>query len=412
MKIAIVGTGIAGLIAAWRLTNKHDVTVFESNSYIGGHTNTITVFDSKQELQVDTGFIVFNEKNYPGLCRIFDELEVETRESDMSFSVKCERSGLEYNGTSLRKLFAQPSNIFNKQFIRMLFEIMVLHRKMSASDIRRISDAITVIDYIKTQGYSDYFLEKYFIPLGASLWSCPAEQFLQFPVKFVLEFLENHSMLQVEGRPVWRTVVGGSRVYVEKLTKDFLDRIFVNSSVICIRRDHEKILVYLENGKSDIFDEVVMACHADQSLQLIKQPDNIEKEMLSHFEYQYNKAILHTDRSILPERRMAWASWNYRIPEEESQYTRVTYNMNMLQGMQSENTYCVSLNEQDYISPDSVIRTIDYHHPVFKPGRDNIQKEHEKLIRHGRVSYCGAYWGYGFHEDGVRSALKVAESFI
>ena len=410
MNIAIIGTGIAGLTAARMLYQRHELSVYEANTYIGGHTNTINIMEQERQLAIDTGFIVFNESNYPNLCRLFDALGVESRDSDMSFSVKCERSGLEYNGTNLRSLFVQKRNVFNPAFLKMLLDILRFHSDAVEALKAGLDDQVSVDEFVARHSYSDYFLEKYLVPLGASLWSCPAERFRHFPMRFVIEFLDNHHMLQVEGRPTWKTVVGGSSSYVEKLIKPFADRIHTSAPVIAVERNNGRVLVELGNGQISEFDEVILACHADQSLEMVVAPDAQEREMLELFQYQYNEAVLHTDTSVLPENPRAWASWNYRIPAQQVSHTQVSYNMNMLQGLDSEHTYCVSLNQSDSIDPDKVLRKIPYHHPVFQPGRNLAQSRHAELIQRSGLSYCGAYWGYGFHEDGVASAIRVAEA--
>ncbi len=411
MKVAIVGTGISGLTSAYLLNRHHDVHVFEANNYIGGHTNTIQVKEREKTIPVDTGFIVFNELNYPNLCELFDELGVKSRDSDMSFSVHSEKNGLEFNGTDLNRIFSQRSNILNPTFLRMLKDIMRFHKHAPVVLKSNIVDTITVSEFAETNEYSKYFIEYYLVPLGASLWSCPAEKFRQFPIKFVLEFLDNHCMLQVNDRPQWKTVVGGSSQYIAPLTQWYSEKIHLNCAVTNVVRKNNKVEIYFVNGNSESFDEVILATHADTSLQLVKEPDAEEKQFLEMFEYQDNEAILHTDTSVLPKKKRTWASWNYRIPSEENTHVAVTYNMNMLQGIDSDVTYNVSLNQSQYINPTTIIKKINYHHPVFHPGRDAVQSQHQKMIRRRGISYCGAYWGYGFHEDGVRSAINVGQAY-
>jgi len=411
MKIAIVGTGISGLTSAYLLNRKHDVYVFEANDYIGGHTNTIQVNEGTRKVAVDTGFIVFNEPNYPNLCHLFDELGVASRNSDMSFSVHCEASGLEYNGTDLNRIFSQRKNIFNPQFIRMLKDIMRFHKHAPQALKNNLSDTITVSEFANTNRYSKKFIEYYLVPLGASLWSCPAEKFRQFPIKFVLEFLDNHCMLQVNDRPQWKTVVGGSNQYIAPLTERYFEKIYLNMPVTRVVRNTNNVELSFSNGSSGTFDEVIMATHADTSRRLVQNLDQEEHRFLELFDYQDNETVLHTDTSILPSKKRTWASWNYRIPASENNHVAVTYNMNMLQGIESEHTYNVSLNQTKFIDPEKIIKRINYHHPVFHPGRDLVQAQHHKMIRRRGISYCGAYWGYGFHEDGVRSAVNVAEAY-
>ena len=411
MKIAIVGTGIAGMTAARILSRRNDITVFESGSYIGGHTNTIQVNEGSRELAVDTGFIVFNETTYPNLCRLFDELGVQSRDSDMSFSVHCDKTGIEYNGTDFNALFAQRRNLVSPRFWGMLAEIVRFNREAPEQLAAGMDDSISVEDYVRSNGHGERFVDHYLAPLGASLWSCDARRFRRFPMRFVIEFLHNHQMLQVNGRPQWKTVAGGSNQYVAPLVAPFRDRIRVNTPVTAVRRRATGVELTLVGGQRERFDEVVLACHADQSRKLVIDMDRDEREILGHFPYQVNEAVLHTDTRLLPERRSAWASWNYRIPILDAEHGTVTYNMNMLQGIESPRTYCVSLNQTRYIDPSRVIRRIDYEHPLFTPGRDQAQASHGALIRRRGISYCGAYWGFGFHEDGVRSALAVGEAF-
>lgn len=411
MKIAIIGTGISGLTTAYLLNRKHDVHVFEANHYIGGHTNTVIVNEDDRTIPVDTGFIVFNEHNYPNLCRLFELLNVESRESDMSFSVHCDKTLLEYNGTDLNRVFSQRKNIFSPTFWRMLKDIMRFNDYAPAALHNGIDDKTTVAEFAEKNKYSVGFIEYYLVPLGASLWSCPAAKFRQFPIKFVLEFLDNHCMLQVNRRPQWKTVTGGSYKYIRPLTKGFLNKINLNNGVTSVTRKNNHVEVALTDGRIETFDEVVLATHADTSRRLVRNSEAEEISMLDLFEYQDNEAILHTDTNILPSNKRTWASWNYRIPATENNHVAVTYNMNMLQGIESDKTYSVSLNQADQIDPYKVIRRIHYHHPVFQPGRDAVQAQHHKLIRRRGISYCGAYWGYGFHEDGVRSAIAVCAAY-
>lgn len=411
MRIAIIGGGISGMTAAYYLSRRHDITLFEASDYIGGHANTALVRESSRTLPVDTGFIVFNEHNYPGLCRLFDELEVEAINTDMSFSVHCESSGLEYNGTSLNKLFVQRKNLFNFSFLYMLKDISRFNKEAIRDMQQGLDDTITVENYARQNNYSEVFIEQYLVPLGASLWSSPAERFRQFPILFVIEFLNNHCMLQVNGRPRWKTVKGGSKEYVKKLTASYADRIQLNQPVQRISRRNGKIEVETRNNSTEEFDEAIVCCHSDQALQLLGQADETERGILEQFQYQQNEVVLHTDTSVLPMKKDAWASWNYRIPQAQQDHVSVTYNMNSLQSIESNQTYCVSLNQTRHIDKSKIIKRIIYHHPQFSPGRSDIQGCHQQLIRHDGISYCGAYWGFGFHEDGVSSATRVCEAF-
>ena len=411
MKIAIIGTGISGLTAAHLLHGKHDVHVFEANDYIGGHTNTITVSEQNRLINVDTGFIVYNEQNYPNLCRLFDRLGVAGRNSDMSFSVHSELTGLEYNGSGLNGLFCQRSNILKPAHWIMLKDIMRFHDHAPKLLTDGLDDRLTVTQFAKQYAYSSPFIENYLIPLGASLWSAPSHTFREFPIRFVLEFLDNHCMLQVKNRPQWKTVVGGSRTYIKPLTSGFGDRIRLKQAVRSVQRLRNAIEIRFAYGPSETFDEVIIATHADQAIRLLDASATDERDLLQLFPYQDNETVLHTDIAVLPDRREAWASWNYRIPATEQSHVSVTYNMNMLQGLDTDKTYCVSLNQTGSIDPARIIRKINYHHPLFQPGRQQEQAQHKKMIRHQGLSFCGAYWGYGFHEDGVKSALAVCAAF-
>lgn len=409
MKIAIIGAGIAGLTAAHRLHRRHDVTVFESDDYVGGHTNTIRFELAGEEWAVDTGFIVYNERNYPHFSALLAELGVETQPTSMSFSVRSDAANLEYNGTSLDKLFAQRRNLFRPSFHRMLRDILRFHRE--AASLNRISgDDVSVADYVAREGYSRAFFEHYLTPLGSALWSSPPGTFQSFPIRFVVEFLANHSMLQVEGRPQWRVIRGGSFRYVEKLTAGFRDRIRLNTPVYSVERRTGHVRLVDASGAEARFDHVIFACHSDQALRIVQDPTVSEVEVLQSFPYQANEAVLHTDPSVLPRRRKAWASWNYHVRPDAADRATVTYNMNLLQCLPWKHVFNVTLNDSEAIAPDRVIRRILYHHPIFTARRAEAQRRHGELIDANRTSYCGAYWGYGFHEDGVRSALSVCDA--
>lgn len=410
MHICVIGAGIAGLTTASVLSRRHRVTVLEANSYAGGHTNTVDVHENGRTLAVDTGFIVFNEPNYPALCRLFDRLEVESRDSDMSFSVHCERSGIEWNGSSLRQVFAQKRNLVRPSHWRMLTDIMRFNREAPRA-LAGLDDTVTVDEWVRDERYGRGFADRYLLPLGASLWSCSAARFGTFPMRFVIEFLHNHRMLQVDDRPVWKTVVGGSREYVDRLIRPLARDLHLNTAVTSVRRVAGRVAVRTAHGHEQHYDEVVLACHADQGLHLLADADAVEREILAAFPYQPNEAVLHTDAGMLPDRTQAWASWNYRIPADERSDVSVTYNMNMLQGLEAESTWCVSLNPGPELDRSRAVRRFQYDHPLFTAGRSEAQSRHAELIRRRGVSFCGAYWGFGFHEDGVRSALEVCADF-
>ncbi len=408
MRIAIIGAGISGLTAAYYLCRRHDITVFEAANYIGGHTNTVRVDLEDQTHFIDTGFIVFNERNYPNFTRLLRELDVATEPTSMSFSVRSDRSGLEYNGTSLNRLFAQRSNLLRPRFHRMLRDIVRFHREAPAL-LGVDGDQTTVQEYVTGHGYGSEFFEEYLVPLGASLWSCPPGTFRRFPIRFVVEFLDNHAMLQVEERPTWRVIQGGSCRYVEKLTRPFRRRILLNQLVRAVQRRFDHVRV-VDHGTSARFDHVILACHADQALRLLQDPSPRERDLLKAFPYKANRAVLHTDTAVLPRKRLAWASWNYHIRRDDPNRAAVTYNMNLLQGLVAKPVFNVTLNDDDGIDGSKILRHVHYEHPVFTNRRTEAQRRHDELIDVNRTSFCGAYWGYGFHEDGVNSALAVCRA--
>ena len=407
-RIAIVGSGITGLVAARLLARRHDISVFEAAGRVGGHTHTIPVHLGGEDHQIDTGFIVFNHKTYPHFTRLLEQLQVPSLETAMSFSVQCRRTGLEYNGTSLNTLFAQRANLLNLGFLGMVRDILRFNRE-GPEQAARLPEA-SVGEFVAANRYGQRFRDQYLGPMGAAVWSCPPDAFLRFPVRFVMTFFANHGMLQVHGRPVWRVVRGGSARYVEALTAPFADRIRLRTPVLGIRRQPDGVHVRTEAG-DEVFDQVVIACHADQAVAMLEDPTPVERNLLGAFPYQENVAVLHTDTSLLPKNRLAWAAWNYQIPSTASTDVMVTYNMNILQRLESKHVFCVSLNPDRAIANASVLRRVTYHHPVFTAGREEAQRHHASVIRRNRTSFCGAYWGYGFHEDGVKSALTVCRAF-
>ncbi|MEK9626176.1 MAG: FAD-dependent oxidoreductase [Gammaproteobacteria bacterium] len=411
MKIAVVGAGVSGLVCALGLGREHDVVVFEGARRSGGHAHTVVVNEQSRSLAIDVGFIVFNFAHYPHLSSLFDRLGVVSQPSDMSFSVRCDRTQFEFSGSNLNTFFAQRQNLLRMDAWRLLFSILRFNRIGQRTLQGPMSDQISVDEFTRQMGFDDVLVDRYLLPLGGALWSCSTETFRQFPMKFFLEFLQNHQMLQLGDRPVWRTVVGGSQEYVQRLTALLGSRIRLGEAVKEVSRAADGVYVRLENGSVERFDEVVLATHADTSLSLVSGADDEEQEMLGAFPYQDNSVCLHTDSRVLPESRRAWASWNYRVRNTSSTHTCVTYNMNKLQALDSTQTYCVSLNQDNDIDPDKIVHSQVVRHPLFTPGRDAVQANHARLIRRGGLSYCGAYWGFGFHEDGVRSALAVCDAF-
>lgn len=411
MNIAIVGAGIAGLTAAHVLARRHAVTVFEANDYAGGHTRTVDVHEGERTVPVDTGFVVFNEANYPGLCRLFEHLGVAWRETDMSFGVSCERTGIEYAGTSLDTLFAQRRNLASPRFLGMLRDVLRFNRAAPRDLAAGLPESVTVGEYLRSRDYGAAFAEHYLVPFGASVWSCNADRFLDFPARFVIEFMRNHALLRSGHRPRWRTVAGGSRTYVEALTRPFRDRIRLACPVRAIHRRGRSVAVQAQDRAPEDFDEVVIATHADQALALLAEPDEVERELLGHFPFQVNRVVLHSDTRQLPRNPRARASWNYRVPASASVPVQVTYDMRRLQGLDTRETYCVSLNPAEGIAAERVVGRFEYSHPLFRPGRAAAQARHPELVRRRGVSLCGAYWRNGFHEDGLQSALAVCAAF-
>ncbi|MBC8875982.1 MAG: FAD-dependent oxidoreductase [Planctomycetes bacterium] len=411
MRIGIIGTGISGLVAAYRLCDTHDVTLFEANDYVGGHTNTASVQLDGENHNVDTGFIVFNDRTYPNFCRLLRELEVTSHPTTMSFSVRCDRSRIEYNGTSLNGLFAQRMNLIRPTFHRMIRDILRFNRE-AVRLLDRDGQDITVGEFLLTNRYSDVFANRYLLPMGSAIWSCPSTAFEQFPIRFIAEFYKNHGLLGLRNRPVWRVIQGGSRRYVSAMTARLGDRIRLNSPVESVLRLPGCVMLKSQGHPAETYDEVIFACHSDQSLAILgNDATSTERQVLSQFPYQPNTAVLHTDTSLLPRRKRAWASWNYHIPETRLQHATVTYNMNRLQHIRSKNVFCVTLNECDAIDERKVIRRFQYSHPVYTIQRAQAQNRHTELIRANRTSFCGAYWGNGFHEDGVNSALAVVSAY-
>jgi len=410
MKIAIIGTGIAGNVAAYHLDKSHDITVFEANNYIGGHTHTHNVALEQSTHAVDTGFIVFNYKTYPHFTRLLKDLNVDVQPSSMSFSVKNEKSGLEYNGTSLNSLFAQRANLLKPSFYRMINDILRFNK--NAVSLLDTEEADKSLGEILQQGkYSKEFIEQYLLPMGAAVWSSHPEQMLKFPAGFFIRFFHNHGMLSVDDRPEWYVIKGGSREYVKKLTASFADKIYTNSPVKSIERHADHVDVILHDGTIQVFDQVFIATHSDQALSLLTDASDLEQQILGAIPYQENEAVLHTDDSVLPKRKLAWAAWNYHILAEEHDRVALTYNMNILQNLTTDSTLCVTLNNSQAIDPAKIIKKITYHHPVFTPDGVTAQKRHSELNGANRTYYCGAYWRFGFHEDGVVSALNAIRDF-
>ena len=409
MKIAIIGTGIAGNVAAYKLRQEHDITVFEAGCYVGGHTNTVDVVENGRQFAVDTGFIVFNDRTYPNFSYLLDEIGQASQQSEMSFSVQAEGSNIEYSGSSLNTLFSQRRNILRPPFYRMIRDILRFN-KTTLPSVEHLDYSESVGDYLFENGYSHEFVDHYLVPMAAAIWSAEPVSVLDMPIKFLARFFDNHGLLQIKDRPTWRVVKGGSRQYVEKLVAAHRDRIRLNSPVQSIRRIDDRVELRSASGGTELFDYVFVACHSDQALSLIEDATTAERQVLGAIQYQSNEAILHTDDSLMPTRRRAWAAWNYHIPEDSSRHVAVTYNMNILQGLRTDSQYLVTLNNDRRIDPGKVIRKIQYEHPMYS--RESVAAQGRQAeINCDRTFFCGAYWRNGFHEDGVVSALNAIEHF-
>lgn len=412
MKLAIIGSGISGLTAAYRLQQWFDVTVFEAADYIGGHTNTVDVQIDNERHAIDTGFIVFNDWTYPNFIKLLTELGVESQPTSMSFSVRDDRTDLEYNGESLNSLFAQRRNLLRPRFFRMVGDILRFNRQANRL-LTECDSQMTVGEFLERFRYSREFANHYLLPMGAAIWSCPMGTFAEFPIHFIIEFYRNHGLLSITKRPTWRSILGGSRSYIGPITKGFRGRIRVNTPIQSVARSDDSVEIVPRGGEPERFDHVIFACHSDQALRILgADATRNEREVLSHFPYNRNTAVLHTDVSLLPQRRLVWASWNYLIRLKAPTAATVTYNMNILQRIQSRHTFCVTLNDESAIDPNRILRRFEYHHPVFTVHRSSAQRRHSELIDVNRTSYCGAYWGNGFHEDGVVSALRVVDTLL
>lgn len=411
-RIAVIGAGVSGLTAAWLLADKHDVHLFEAGDYAGGHTNTEQVEAGGRTWPVNTGFIVFNDWTYPNFIKLMDRLGVASEVSNMSFSVDCHASGLQYNGTSLNTLFAQRRNLFNLNFLKMIREILRFNKETRADlAAGTIPDGETLGEYLNRNGYSRYFRNYYIVPMGAAIWSAPEIVLEQFPIRFFLQFFNNHGMLSVDDRPTWRVISGGSATYVNRMMDKLGERTHLNSPITSVKRDEEGVTL-VANGQEHRFDQVIFGCHSDQALAMLDDATDDERSILGAIAYQKNDVVLHTDASVLPSNRLAWAAWNYMIPEHSTQPVSVTYNMNVLQNFDdAPETFCVTLNRSRDINPEKVIKRFEYDHPVFTLDAVAAQERYDDIGNRNRTHFCGAYWFNGFHEDGVRSALRVTRAF-
>lgn len=411
-RIAVIGAGVSGLTAAWLLAEHHDVHLFEAGNYAGGHTNTRPVDAGGRTWPINTGFIVFNDWTYPGFIRLMDRLGVASEDSDMSFSVDAPAIGLQYNGTSLNTLFAQRRNLVNPRFITMVREILRFNRQTRADlAANTLDDSETLGHYLDRHRFSTYFRNHYIVPMGAAIWSAPEIVLAQFPIRFFLQFFNNHGMLSVDDRPQWRVISGGSAQYVQRMMDRLGKRTHLQSPVEYVERDDQGVSVRV-NGQNHRFDQVILACHSDQALKLLGDATPQETDILSAIPYQDNDVVLHTDHTLLPSNRRAWAAWNYYLPQRPDQPVSVTYNMNILQNFHdAPETFCVTLNRSQDIDESCIIERYRYAHPVFSLDGVAAQQRYQEIGNRNRTHFCGAYWFNGFHEDGVQSALRVTEAF-
>jgi predicted NAD/FAD-binding protein len=414
-KIAIVGTGVSGLTCAYLLNRNHDITVYEANDYIGGHTATKQIEDNGQTHHIDTGFIVFNDWTYPNFIKLITKLGVDFQPTEMSFSVTSKPANLEYNGNNLNSLFAQRRNILRPRFWRIVRDILKFNKacKQMVADNTDTS-TLTLQDVIEELKLSDDFARYYILPMCAAIWSSSLEQTRRFPLTFFLQFFNNHGLLNITDRPQWYTIKGGSSQYIEPLIAEFKTKIKLSCGVVSVVRQEDQWKVVDSQNNSALYDEVVFACHSDQALKMLDEPSDAHKTVLGNIPYASNDVVMHKDVGQLPKRKLAWASWNYRLKEDTSEEMRpasVTYNMNILQRLNVPNTYCVTLNNTDEITPASILGRYDYAHPQYSAEMVAAQQQRSKICGVDNLHFCGAYWYNGFHEDGVRSALDVCERF-
>ncbi|RHW75028.1 NAD(P)/FAD-dependent oxidoreductase [Colwellia sp. RSH04] len=411
-KIAIIGSGISGLTAAYLLSKKHHVSVFEKNAYIGGHTATVDVTLEQENYAIDTGFIVFNDKTYPNFLALLSEIGVDKQPTEMSFSVQNCQTGLEYNGHNLNTLFAQRRNLFRPKFWSLIKEILRFNKLCKqVYELNKFKENLTLGEFLDAHGFSSFFAEHYILPMGAAIWSSSLTQMEGFEFKFFVKFFYNHGLLNVKDRPQWYVIPKGSRSYLTPLCKPFENNIHLNASITSIKRVEQGVVIQFDDGTTQSFDEVVIACHSDQALALLADASDDESSILSAMPYKANSVVLHTDESLLPTRKKAWASWNYQLATDRDSAASVTYNMNILQGLNTKHTFCVTLNQKEAISPDKILREFTYHHPVFSVESTSAQQQREVICGKNNTHFAGAYWHNGFHEDGVKSAVEVAKRF-
>jgi uncharacterized protein len=406
MRIAIIGSGISGLGAAWLLSRAHEVTVYEANDYLGGHTQTHDITLGDSNYRIDSGFIVCNPDHYPHFMRLLSELGVGTRETTMSFALRNEKTGLEYNATRLNTLFCQRRNLVSPRFWGMVQGILRFYREAPAL-LQGSDTGPTLGQYLDQNGYSAAFRDDHLVPMASALWSSPAQQILQFPARYLVQFMANHCMLQTSGRPPWRVVEGGSKTYVEAWQKRCKAQVRIATPLRAVTRSGDAVTLRTDAG-SERFDEVVFACHSDQALALMADASERERDILGAIRFQENDTVLHTDTRLLPRNRNAWAAWNALVIAGVENVCTVTYDMNLLQGIDAAETFCVTLNCTDRIDPTRILKRMRYQHPIYSPESVAAQTRRHEISGQNRTWFAGAYWGWGFHEDGMRSAVEVA----
>jgi predicted NAD/FAD-binding protein len=409
VKIAIVGAGISGLVCAHLLQDGHDLTVFEANDYPGGHTHTVRVDTSDETHWVDTGFIVLNDRTYPNFEKLLAGIGIATQDSNMSFSVS-DGKDFEYNGASANGLFARRAHLARPSFHRMILDLLRFNRE-APSLIGLNGSGPSLGQFLHEGRYSAQFIQRLIVPQASAVWSADPRRMWEFPASMLAEFFANHGMFGLADRPTWLTVKGGSARYVEALVDPLGERLRLSTPVRRIERFDDRVEITPAGGEPESFDEAVLAVHSDQALRMLADPSGAEAEVLGAIPYQPNDTVLHTDRSLLPRRRRAWASWNFHLEDRPAKRTTVTYHMNRLQSLRADREFCVTLNRTHAIDPESVIKVLRYDHPVYTPAGLAAQRRWHEVSGVRRTHYCGAYWGYGFHEDGVVSGLRVCAQF-
>jgi len=411
-KVAVIGSGISGLVSAYLISQKHEVTLFEKDSRLGGHTATVDVEVEGQSYAIDTGFIVFNDRTYPNFLKLLEQIGIGKQETEMSFSVQNKLTNLEYNGHNINSLFSQRRNILNPRFWLLIRSIVRFNKLAKAYYHNQdFSDDKTLGAFLDEYGFSEYFSLHYILPMTAAIWSTSLTQARAFPLAFFVQFFYHHGLLNITDRPQWYVIPGGSRNYIDKLITRFEDNIRLNADIVKVSRGEKGAVLTFSDNSEQVFDDVVLACHSDQALSLLAEPTQTEQEILEQLPYSNNEVVLHLDEKMLPSKRLSWASWNYQLTGDDKTPAAVTYNMNILMGLTSPHTFCVTLNQTAQIQADKILAKFNYHHPVISPTSYQVQQRREEICGKQGIHFAGAYWYQGFHEDGVKSALDVAARF-